>query len=177
MDTGNVIRLPVHLVESITALRAAQQELHDQMGREASVEEIAEQMGCRIDKVRRILQAADVQPLSLDARPRTDNADSERTVADTVVDFSSDTSALAEEHLLREELLRAIYALDDERQIKVLVLRYGLKDGRYRTLEEVGAEFGITRERIRQIEQEALRKLRHPAYGAALRAYLEGAAA
>ena len=133
-------------------------------------EQIAREVGLPEDKVRRVLEASRL-PVSLE-QPVGDDGDS--VLGDFIEDERS-TAPLehATEHLLREQLDEVLCKLD-ERERRIIELRYGLGDGKYRTLEEVGKEFGITRERIRQIESKVLRKLRHPAYGGRkLRSYLE----
>ena len=168
-DQARTIRIPVHMVETISNLMRISRILQQELGREPRVEEIAERMGTSPDKVREIL-AASQQPISLDM-PVGEEEDSQ------LADFIEDRESMppieeATRQLLKEQLDNALCSLT-ERERRVLELRFGLDDGRSRTLEEVGAEFGVTRERIRQIEAKALRKLRHPSRAKKLKDYLE----
>jgi RNA polymerase primary sigma factor len=168
-EQGRVIRLPVHLSESIVQLRRAIYQLEQTLEREPGPEEIAQLLGVSLRKVNRLLQAAS-QPLSLE-QPM--GGDGEARVGELLADEQLKTPVeIATQHMLRQELNDALSVLP-ERERQVLQLRYGLADGRRRTLEEVGVAFGITRERTRQIEAEALRRLRHPSVGQRLQCYLE----
>ncbi len=168
-EQSRLIRLPVHLSESIVHLRRAVYKLEQELEREPTPEEIATHMGLSLRKVKRLLQAS-IQPVSLE-QPL--NNDSEGRVGETLADESLETPMeIAAQNMLHEELSSALDALP-ERERKILQLRYGLVDGQRRTLEEVGVAFGITRERTRQIEAEALRRLRHPSVGLRLQGYLD----
>jgi RNA polymerase primary sigma factor len=174
-DQSRTIRLPVHMQESITALRRAQQSLRERLDREPTIEELAVALDWAEPKVRETIEAQRKQPHSLDMPVREE---SDTSLGALLPDPGARTDAAAEASMLRDELLQAIQGLGDERETKVIMLRYGLDDGEYRTLEQVGQQLGITRERVRQIEAVALRRLRHPHLGAGLRAYLgEGVAA
>ena len=169
-DHSRTIRLPVHVGETINRVKRTAHKLQQTLEREPTAEEIGESLGIPAEKVRRVLEVAR-QPVSLET-PVGMEGDS------VLGDFIEDERSAAPldhatEHLLREQLDEVLCKLD-ERERRIIELRYGLGDGKYRTLEEVGKEFGITRERIRQIESKVLRKLRHPAYGGRkLRSYLE----
>ncbi|PID83014.1 MAG: RNA polymerase sigma factor RpoD [Clostridiales bacterium] len=168
-DQARTIRIPVHMVETINKLIRVQRQLLQEYGREASPEEIGEVMDIPVDKVRSILKIAQ-EPVSLET-PIGEEEDS------TLGDFIKDNDALAPEDaaattMLKEQLLEALDTLSPREQ-KVLKLRFGLEDGRSRTLEEVGKRFDVTRERIRQIEAKALRRLKHPSKSKKLRDFLE----
>ncbi len=157
-DQSRTIRIPVHMVETINKLVRIQRKLLQELGREPSPEEIAEEMDLPVDRVREIMKISQ-EPVSLET-PIGEEDDSH------LGDFIQDDNALAPADaaaftLLKEEL-NAVLATLTERERKVLSLRFGLEDGHAKTLEEVGKEFNVTRERIRQIEAKALRKLRHP---------------
>ncbi len=139
------------------------------MQREPTPEEIASAVELPEEKVRRVLEAARL-PVSLE-QPVGEDGDS--VLGDFIEDDRSSPPIDTAAHQILREQIDGVLARLPERERKIIQLRYGLNDGRYRTLEEVGREFGITRERIRQIESKVLRKLRHPAYGRALRSYLE----
>jgi RNA polymerase primary sigma factor len=174
-DQSRTIRLPVHMQESITALRRAQQALREELGRGPTIEELAAHLDWAEPKVRQTIEAQRKQPHSLDAPVREE---SDTSLGALLPDPGARTDAAAEASMLRDELLQAIQGLGDEREIRIIMLRYGLDDGQQRTLEQVGQQLGITRERVRQIEAVALRRLRHPALNKGLRAYLgEGVAA
>ena len=169
-DQARTIRIPVHMVETINKLTRIQRQLIQELGREPSAEEIAEKMdGMTPEKVREI-QKISLEPVSLET-PIGEEDDSH------LGDFIEDEGAMspddyAANELLKDELNEVLLELTD-REEKVLRLRFGLDDGRTRTLEEVGQLFGVTRERIRQIEAKALRKLRHPNRSKRLREYVE----
>ncbi len=168
-DQSRTIRLPVHMGEAISQVKRTSHKLQQSMQREPTPEEIADAMGISAGKVRRTLEAS-MHPLSLEMPV---GQEGEGRMGDFIEDDRISTpSEAAAASMLREQLEEVLDKLP-ERERKIIQLRYGLKDGRYRTLEEVGVEFGITRERIRQIEAVALRKLRHPHLGKKLRGYLE----
>ncbi|HEU4322137.1 MAG TPA: sigma-70 family RNA polymerase sigma factor [Roseiflexaceae bacterium] len=168
-EQSRIIRLPVHLSESIGQLRRVTRQLEQALEREPTPDEVAKALGVSVRKVRRLLQAA-AQPISLE-QPL--GSDGEGHVGELLADEESDEPIeIAAQRMLQEELMGALMALP-ERERKILQLRYGLEDGRRHTLEEVGVAFGITRERTRQIEAEALRHLRAPGVGARLQGYLE----
>jgi len=168
-EQSRLIRLPVHLSESIVHLRRAIYKLEQQLEREPTAEEIAHTMGMSLRKIKRLLQAS-TQPVSLE-QPL--NNDSEGRVSEVLADESLETPIeIAAANMLHRELNAALNDLP-ERERKILQMRYGLLDGQRRTLEEVGVAFGITRERTRQIEAEALRRLRHPSVGGRLQGYLD----
>ena len=168
-DQSRTIRLPVHMGEAISQVKRASHKLQQAMQRDPSPEEIADSMGISAGKVRRTLEAS-MHPLSLEL-PVGQEGDGRMGdfIEDDRVATPADAATMT---MLREQLEEVLYKLP-ERERKIIQLRYGLNDGKYRTLEEVGVEFGITRERIRQIEAVALRKLRHPHLGKKLRGYLE----
>jgi len=168
-DQARTIRIPVHMVETINKLIRVSRQLLQELGRDPVPEEIAREMGISEDKVREILKIAQ-EPVSLET-PIGEEEDSH--LGDFIEDH--DARAPAEEAsftLLREQLDEVLETLTDREQ-KVLRLRFGLDDGRARTLEEVGQKFGVTRERIRQIEAKTLRKLRHPSRSKKLKDYLD----
>lgn len=168
-DQSRTIRLPVHMGEAISQVKRTSHKLQQSMQREPSPEEIADAMGISPNKVRRTLEAS-MHPLSLEMPV---GQEGEGRMGDFIEDDRVATPAeAAAASMLREQIEEVLQKLP-ERERKIIQLRYGLKDGRYRTLEEVGVEFGITRERIRQIEAVALRKLRHPHLGKKLRGYLD----
>ncbi len=168
-DQARTIRIPVHMVETINKLIRVSRQLLQELGREPSPEEIAEEMGMPVERVREILKISQ-EPVSLET-PIGEEEDSHLGdfIQDDNVPVPVDAAAYT---LLREQLEEVLDTLTD-REKKVLSLRFGLEDGRGRTLEEVGKEFNVTRERIRQIEAKALRKLRHPTRSRKLRDYLE----
>jgi len=168
-DQARTIRIPVHMVETINKLIRVQRQLLQELGREPNPEEIAKEMNITEEKVREIQKIAQ-EPVSLET-PIGEEEDSH--LGDFIEDH--DARAPAEEAsftLLREQLDEVLKTLTDREQ-KVLRLRFGLDDGRARTLEEVGQKFGVTRERIRQIEAKTLRKLRHPSRSKKLKDYLD----
>jgi RNA polymerase primary sigma factor len=168
-EQGRLIRLPVHLSDAIGQLRRATHQLEQALERTPTAEEIAEALGVSARKVERLMQAS-AQPISLE-QPLGDEG--EGHLSDHLADDESAAPVeIAAQRMLQQDLSRALMELP-ERERAILQLRYGLTDGRRRTLEEVGVTFGITRERTRQIEAEALRHLRSPSVGARLQAYLE----
>ena len=168
-DQSRTIRIPVHMVETIHRVTKSQRQLMQKNGREATVEEIAEDIGMSVDKVREIMKISQ-DPVSLET-PIGEADDSH--LGDFIPDDENPTPADAASYqLLREQLGEVLQTLSPREEM-VLKLRFGLEDGRARTLEEVGQEFNITRERIRQIEAKALRKLRHPSRSKRLKDYLE----
>ena len=167
-DQARTIRIPVHMVETINKVIRVSRQLLQELGHDPSPEEIAEEMGMPVDKVREILKIAQ-EPVSLET-PIGEEEDSH--LGDFIPDEdASEPSEAASYTLLREQLDTVLSTLTP-REEKVLRLRFGLEDGRTRTLEEVGQEFNVTRERIRQIEAKALRKLRHPSRSKKLRDFL-----
>ncbi len=168
-DQARTIRIPVHMVETIHKVSRVQRQLLQELGHEASAEEIAEYMGMSAEKVREIMKISQ-DPVSLEM-PIGEEEDSH--LGDFIEDDSNPAPAdAAAQRLLSEQLNEVLHTLTP-REEQVLKLRFGLIDGRARTLEEVGKEFHITRERIRQIEAKALRKLRHPSRSKRLRDYLD----
>ncbi|MCI9598046.1 MAG: RNA polymerase sigma factor RpoD [Firmicutes bacterium] len=168
-DQARTIRIPVHMVETINKLIRVSRQLIQEKGREATPEEIAEEMGISEEKVREILKIAQ-EPVSLET-PIGEEEDSHLGdfIPDDDVPAPAEAAAFS---MLKEQLVEVLDTLT-EREQKVLKLRFGLEDGRARTLEEVGKRFDVTRERIRQIEAKALRKLRHPSRSKKLKDYLE----
>ena len=168
-DQARTIRIPVHMVETINKLIRVSRQLLQELGREPSPEEIAEEMDMPVERVREILKISQ-EPVSLET-PIGEEEDSHLGdfIKDDNVPVPADAAAFT---LLKEQLGEVLGTLTDREQ-KVLILRFGLEDGRARTLEEVGREFNVTRERIRQIEAKALRKLRHPSRSRKLKDYLE----
>jgi RNA polymerase primary sigma factor len=167
-DQARTIRIPVHMVETINKVIRVSRQLLQELGHDPSAEEIADEMGMPVDKVRDILKIAQ-EPVSLET-PIGEEEDSH--LADFIPDEdASEPAEAASFTLLKEQLMEVLSTLTP-REEKVLRLRFGLEDGRTRTLEEVGKEFNVTRERIRQIEAKALRKLRHPSRSKKLRDFL-----
>ena len=168
-DQARTIRIPVHMVETINKLIRVSRQLLQELGREPSPEEIAAEMQMPVDRVREILKISQ-EPVSLET-PIGEEEDSHLGdfIQDDNVPVPADAAAFT---LLKEQLVEVLGTLT-EREQKVLRLRFGLDDGRARTLEEVGSEFNVTRERIRQIEAKALRKLRHPSRSRKLKDYLD----
>jgi len=168
-DQARTIRIPVHMVETINKLIRIQRQLLQELGREPIPEEIAEEMDITIERVREIMKIAQ-EPVSLET-PIGEEEDSH--LGDFIEDEDALAPAEAASFMLLKEQLEEVLETLTSREEKVLRLRFGLDDGRSRTLEEVGQEFGVTRERIRQIEAKALRKLRHPSRSKKLKDYLE----
>ena len=167
-DQARTIRIPVHMVETINKVIRVSRQLLQELGHDPSPEEIAEEMNMPVDKVREILKIAQ-EPVSLET-PIGEEEDSH--LGDFIPDEgASEPSEAASYTLLKEQLVSVLSTLTP-REEKVLKLRFGLEDGRTRTLEEVGKEFNVTRERIRQIEAKALRKLRHPSRSKKLKDFL-----
>ena len=168
-DQARTIRIPVHMVETINKLIRVSRQLLQELGRETLPEEIAEEMNLPVERVREILKISQ-EPVSLET-PIGEEEDSHLGdfIQDDNVPVPADAAAFT---LLKEQLVEVLGTLT-EREQKVLRLRFGLDDGRARTLEEVGKEFNVTRERIRQIEAKALRKLRHPSRSRKLKDYLD----
>ena len=168
-DQARTIRIPVHMVETINKLIRVSRQLLQELGREPLPEEIAEEMNLPVERVREILKISQ-EPVSLET-PIGEEEDSHLGdfIQDDNVPVPADAAAFT---LLKEQLVEVLSTLT-EREQKVLRLRFGLDDGRARTLEEVGKEFSVTRERIRQIEAKALRKLRHPSRSRKLKDYLD----
>ena len=168
-DQARTIRIPVHMVETINKLMRIQRQLIQEYGREPQVGEIAKEMNLPIEKVREIMKVAQ-EPVSLET-PIGEEDDSH--LGDFIPDDDAPPPAEAASFILLKEQLGTVLSTLTPREEKVLRLRFGLDDGRARTLEEVGKEFNVTRERIRQIEAKALRKLRHPSRSKKLKDYLE----
>ena len=168
-DQARTIRIPVHMVETINKLIRVSRQLIQELGREPTPEEIADKMDMSVERVREILKISQ-EPVSLET-PIGEEEDSHLGdfIQDDNVPVPADAAAFT---LLKEQLVEVLSTLTDREQ-KVLRLRFGLDDGRARTLEEVGKEFNVTRERIRQIEAKALRKLRHPSRSRKLKDYLD----
>ncbi|MDD5905320.1 MAG: RNA polymerase sigma factor RpoD [Clostridiales bacterium] len=167
-DQARTIRIPVHMVETINKVIRVSRQLLQELGHDPSAEEISEEMGMPVDKVREILKIAQ-EPVSLET-PIGEEEDSH--LGDFIPDEgASEPSEAASFTLLKEQLVDVLSTLTP-REEKVLKLRFGIEDGRTRTLEEVGKEFNVTRERIRQIEAKALRKLRHPSRSKKLKDFL-----
>ena len=168
-DQARTIRIPVHMVETINKLIRVSRQLLQELGREPTPEEIAEEMDMPVERVREILKISQ-EPVSLET-PIGEEEDSH--LGDFIQDDNVPVPADAATFTLLKEQLDEVLSTLTEREQKVLILRFGLEDGRARTLEEVGKEFNVTRERIRQIEAKALRKLRHPSRSRKLKDYLE----
>jgi RNA polymerase primary sigma factor len=166
-DQARTIRIPVHMVETINRLIKVSRQLLQELGRDPTVEEIAGEMGLTPEKVREVIKISQ-EPISLET-PIGEEEDSH--LGDFIEDQEAIAPAEAASVMLLKEKMADVLKNLTERERKVLVLRFGLEDGHQRTLEEVGQEFGVTRERIRQIEAKALRKLRHPSRGKALKDY------
>ena len=168
-DQARTIRIPVHMVETINKLIRVSRQLLQELGRQPTPEEIAEEMNMPVERVREILKISQ-EPVSLET-PIGEEEDSH--LGDFIQDDNVPVPADAAAFTLLKEQLQEVLGTLTEREQKVLTLRFGLEDGRARTLEEVGKEFNVTRERIRQIEAKALRKLRHPSRSRKLKDYLE----
>ena len=168
-DQARTIRIPVHMVETINKLIRVSRQLLQELGREPTPEEIAEETKMPVERVREILKISQ-EPVSLET-PIGEEEDSH--LGDFIKDDNVPVPADAATFTLLKEQLEEVLGTLTEREQKVLTLRFGLEDGRARTLEEVGKEFNVTRERIRQIEAKALRKLRHPSRSRKLKDYLE----
>ncbi len=168
-DQARTIRIPVHMVETINKVKKVSSQLLHKNGHEPTAEEIAEELAMPVDKVREIMRVAQ-EPVSLET-PIGEEEDSH--LGDFIPDDDAPAPADAASHTLLKEQLEDVLQSLTEREAKVLRLRFGLEDGRPRTLEEVGKEFDVTRERIRQIEAKALRKLRHPSRSKKLKDFLD----
>jgi RNA polymerase primary sigma factor len=168
-DQARTIRIPVHMVETINKLIRVSRQLLQELGRDPTPEEIAAAMEIPVERVREIQKVAQ-EPVSLET-PIGEEEDSH--LGDFIEDEDAPAPAEAASYILLKEQLESVLDTLTPREEKVLRLRFGLDDGRSRTLEEVGQEFGVTRERIRQIEAKALRKLRHPSRSRKLKDYLD----
>lgn len=168
-DQARTIRIPVHMVETINKVKKVQSQLLYQNGHEPTPDEIADELDLPVDKVREIMRVAQ-EPVSLET-PIGEEEDSH--LGDFIPDDGAPAPADAASHTMLREQLSDVLSTLTPREEKVLRLRFGLEDGRSRTLEEVGKEFNVTRERIRQIEAKALRKLRHPSRSRKLKDYLD----
>ena len=168
-DQARTIRIPVHMVETINKVKKASSQLLHKTGHEPTAEEIAEELNMPVDRIREIMRVAQ-EPVSLET-PIGEEEDSH--LGDFIEDVDAPAPADAASHTLLKEQLEEVLQSLTEREAKVLRLRFGLEDGRPRTLEEVGKEFDVTRERIRQIEAKALRKLRHPSRSKKLKDFLD----
>lgn len=168
-DQARTIRIPVHMVETITKVKKTSSQLLHENGHDPTAEEIADRLGFQVEKVREIMRIAQ-DPVSLET-PIGEEEDSH--LGDFIPDDDAPAPAEAASLILLKEQLNKILSTLTEREAKVLKLRFGLEDGRSRTLEEVGKEFDVTRERIRQIEAKALRKLRHPSRSKQVKDFLD----
>ena len=168
-DQARTIRIPVHMVETITKVKKVSSQLLHENGHDPSPEEIADKLGMPVDKVREIMRVAQ-DPVSLET-PIGEEEDSH--LSDFIPDDDAPAPAEAASHTLLKEQLNEVLSTLTEREAKVLKLRFGLEDGKSRTLEEVGQRFDVTRERIRQIEAKALRKLRHPSRSKKVKDFLD----
>lgn len=167
-DQARTIRIPVHMVETINKLIRESRRLLQELGREPKPDELAKELNMSYDKVREIMKIAQ-EPVSLET-PIGEEEDSH--LGDFIPDDEAPAPAEAASYMLLKEQLKDVLETLTAREARVLRLRFGLEDGRARTLEEVGKEFNVTRERIRQIEAKALRKLRHPSRSKKLKDYL-----
>jgi RNA polymerase primary sigma factor len=167
-DQARTIRVPVHMVETINKLARVQRQLHQELGREASTDEIAAEMGLEPDRVAEIQRIAQ-EPVSLQSPIGEEESDLGDFIEDADAVVPIEAAAFI---MLQDQLDRVLHELA-EREQRIIQLRFGLTDGHPRTLEEVGREFGVTRERIRQIESKTLAKLRHPSRAQMLREYLD----
>ena len=168
-DQARTIRIPVHMVETINRLVRTQRQMVQELGREPSADELAKRLDTPVEKVRDIIQISQ-EPVSFET-PIGEEEDSH--LGDFIQDDNSQVPVDAAAGVLLHEQLMGVINQLSEREQKVLKLRFGLMDGKPRTLEEVGREFNVTRERIRQIEAKALRKLRHPSRSKQLKDYLD----
>jgi len=168
-DQARTIRIPVHMVETINKLLRVSRQLLQELGREPTNEEIAERMDIPVTRVREIMKISQ-DPISLET-PIGEEEDSH--LGDFIKDENITSPADAAAFVLLKEQLNEVLGTLTDREQEVLRLRFGLEDGRTRTLEEVGKEFNVTRERIRQIEAKALRKLRHPSRSRKLKDFLD----
>ena len=168
-DQARTIRIPVHMVETITKVKKASSQLLHKNGHDPSPEEIADELNLPVERVREIMRIAQ-DPVSLET-PIGEEEDSH--LGDFIPDDDAPAPAEAASHTLLKEQLNEVLSTLTDREAKVLKLRFGLEDGKSRTLEEVGQRFDVTRERIRQIEAKALRKLRHPSRSKKVRDFLE----
>ena len=167
-DQARTIRVPVHMVETINKLARVQRQLHQELGREATVEELAGELGVEPDRVAEIQRIAQ-EPVSLQSPIGEEESDLGDFIEDADAVVPIEAAAFI---MLQDQLDRVLCELS-EREQRIIQLRFGLSDGHPRTLEEVGREFGVTRERIRQIESKTLTKLRHPSRALLLREYLD----
>jgi RNA polymerase primary sigma factor len=168
-DQARTIRIPVHMVENMNRVTRAQRQLHQELEREPTLDELADRVGMPPDRVREVLRIAQ-DPLSLDSPVGTED---DTSLADFIVDLTADAPAdLATKRMLTQAVEIALAELSDREQ-EIVRMRFGLDDGQARTLEDVGREFGVTRERIRQIEAKTLAKLRHPMRSQRLKEFLE----
>jgi RNA polymerase primary sigma factor len=167
-DQARTIRVPVHMVETINKLARVQRQLHQELGREASPEEVAAEMGLELERVAEIQRIAQ-EPVSLQSPIGEEESDLGDFIEDADAVVPMEAAAFI---MLQDQLERVLDQLA-EREQRIIQLRFGLTDGHPRTLEEVGREFGVTRERIRQIESKTLAKLRHPSRAQMLREYLD----
>jgi len=168
-DQARTIRIPVHMVETINKFIRVSRQLHQELGREPLPEEVAKELGITTDKVREIMKIAQ-EPISLETPVGEEN---DSSLGDFIEDHDVTAPADAASYELLKEQIGEVLDTLTEREESVLRLRFGLDDGRSRTLEEVGKVFGVTRERIRQIEAKALRKLRHPSRSKQLKDFME----
>jgi RNA polymerase primary sigma factor len=167
-DQARTIRVPVHMVETINKLARVQRQLHQELGREATSDEVAEEMGICVERVAEIQRIAQ-EPVSLQSPIGEEESDLGDFIEDADAVVPMEAAAFI---MLQDQLERVLLDLSDREQ-RIIQLRFGLTDGHPRTLEEVGREFGVTRERIRQIESKTLAKLRHPSRALLLREYLD----
>jgi len=167
-DQARTIRVPVHMVETINKLARVQRQLHQELGREASPEEIAAEMGIEVERVAEIQRIAQ-EPVSLQSPIGEEESD----LGDFIEDADAVVPIEAAAFIMLQDQLERVLCDLSEREQRIIQLRFGLMDGHPRTLEEVGREFGVTRERIRQIESKTLAKLRHPSRALLLREYLD----
>jgi RNA polymerase primary sigma factor len=167
-DQARTIRVPVHMVETINKLARVQRQLHQELGREAGIEEIAAEMGLEPERVAEIQRIAQ-EPVSLQSPIGEEESD----LGDFIEDADAVVPIEAAAFIMLQAQLERVLDQLAEREQRIIQLRFGLTDGHPRTLEEVGREFGVTRERIRQIESKTLAKLRHPSRAQVLREYLD----